>query len=1421
MRRWIPCVAPALVLGIALAAALSLACRSHAPAPADFSARAERARVLFERGDWQGARELRERQVADLLPLLPTDHPDLQAAYIDLAESLHALGDLQGAQDLAERAVGILQATVPPGDPRLVRARAVQARVFATLGWPATAQAAPAILDRPCEEPGASVSPALAQARALLERARKNLSSKEPAAAREDAAQGIELLLASAAEQPAAAELLAALGALSAEVGDLPSAERARRRVVEIRERSLPTDHVDTLAARLDLARTLYLASDNRSARNLQEAVVEALERSQPESLLLIRARRDLANTMRRSGALREARAELESLLEDWDGRLPEDHPELLACRLVLATSLAQLGEFQRSRELMQRVIAGYERTLPEDHPSLLQARQNLALAMREDGDLEEAKELLLRVIASQERSLPPDHPELLRARGNLASVLSDLGDLPGARALKQSVLESYERSLPEDHPELLDARESLALALHNLGDFEGSRALKERVLAAYERILPADHPDLSTARQNLAVTLLALRDLEGARALLEQAVSGLERKLPADHPYLLAARVNLASATQELGDAATAGEIFERVLATRERTLPADHPDIQSVRLSLATARHELGDLAGARELYENVLSAYERILPADHPHRLVALQDLAVVMQDMGELAGARALQERVLECLRQAHPDTHPEVVRARFNLAGTLYEMGDFLAARSLFEQVLAARGETMPDDHPDLLAAKANLAVLLKKTGDLESGRALEASVLEAMERTLPEDHPHLLSARSNLATTLYASGDLRGARTQFEQVFDARAKTLAPEHPDLLAAEENLANTLAKLGEFARAQTLAERVLAARERSLPRDHPDLGASRGSLAATRLALGDVAGVRALVPAMIEGLELRTHSASLLASREACESLALDSALLSQVLAFVDPADAALRARLFALIETRRLVPSVELSVARNDAGLAPLVRAADEARSRLHDRVANTGAPGAASGTEVAELVEARDRAEGALVRGLAERGVFTRPVDTTELARALPEGAAAVGLLRYAGVRPREEGHDLEFGEEHLLAYVLTRRGSLTRIDLGPADALERKVQAWRGALGGSAGRGVGLGYENDPRAGASEEALGSELRERLVDPLLAAAGEGTRTLFVCPDDFVHLVPLDALVSGTGRVGDRVRIVGETSFARLLAPRVGPTGDAVLLVLGAPDYGVAPEEGPTRSPANPSAQSRSLPVFQPLVGAEEEARSVAALFERGLERPARLLIGSEASKDGLVHGVPGAHFVHLATHGWFAPESVKSTLDEDARAASGLRSISFESAVTGLAPLTLCGLALAGANQGRDAVGRVPGILTAEELASFDLRNCELAVLSACETNVGLRRAGQGIQSLQTALHAAGARTAITSLWKVDDAATRRLFELFYSKLWKDKLGKADALWQAKMALRAEGHPPRDWAGWVLSGDPD
>jgi CHAT domain-containing protein len=191
---------------------------------------------------------------------------------------------------------------------------------------------------------------------------------------------------------------------------------------------------------------------------------------------------------------------------------------------------------------------------------------------------------------------------------------------------------------------------------------------------------------------------------------------------------------------------------------------------------------------------------------------------------------------------------------------------------------------------------------------------------------------------------------------------------------------------------------------------------------------------------------------------------------------------------------------------------------------------------------------------------------------------------------------------------------------------------------------------------------------------------------------------------------------------------------------------------------------------------------------------------------------------------------PKARWLHVATHGWFAPESVRSWKDPgpfDSVTGLVLHQDS-QKQVTGMSPMLLCGLALAGANLPENELGRVPGLITAEELSTLDLTKCELAVLSACDTNVGERRAGQGVASLQMALQMAGARSVITSLWKVPDEATRELMTDFYRRMWIQKKPKWRALWEAKVKLRDAKdetgnakYSNRDWAAWILTGEPN
>ena len=405
-------------------------------------------------------------------------------------------------------------------------------------------------------------------------------------------------------------------------------------------------------------------------------------------------------------------------------------------------------------------------------------------------------------------------------------------------------------------------------------------------------------------------------------------------------------------------------------------------------------------------------------------------------------------------------------------------------------------------------------------------------------------------------------------------------------------------------------------------------------------------------------------------------------------------------------------------------------------------------------------------------------------------------------------------------------------------AFVVGAGGELTRVELGPADEIAAAVDRWREALLAPVARGIApAGTEGD-----AEREAGELLRALLLDPLRPVLG-AARRLVVAPDLELHCVPFDALPLGEGRVGDEFAVELRISLRELLDEPVGESSGSTLVALGGVSYFGEPrvfeaellaredaEEETDAPPGEPIAMLRGSQWergFPPLPMTGSEARAIAALCEEVLEDVEPVLLEKRAaSRESLELLAPRARWLHLATHGWFSPESVAS--DSDRPNPGALAQQSREELVRGSSPMVLCGVALAGANRPADSLGRIPGLITAEEISTWDLSGCELAVLSACETNVGVRRAGQGVASLQKALQMAGAQSVITSLWKVPDEATRELMVDFYRRLWFEKKPKHQALWEAKNRLRHARDPSgrpihavRDWAGWVLSGDPE
>jgi CHAT domain-containing protein len=138
-------------------------------------------------------------------------------------------------------------------------------------------------------------------------------------------------------------------------------------------------------------------------------------------------------------------------------------------------------------------------------------------------------------------------------------------------------------------------------------------------------------------------------------------------------------------------------------------------------------------------------------------------------------------------------------------------------------------------------------------------------------------------------------------------------------------------------------------------------------------------------------------------------------------------------------------------------------------------------------------------------------------------------------------------------------------------------------------------------------------------------------------------------------------------------------------------------------------------------------------------------------------------------------------------------------------------------------PLLRSGLALAGANSWLGGLslpdGAEDGLLTAEDVSAMDLRQTELAVLSACDTGLGESEFGEGVMGLRRAFVLAGAKTLVMSLWKVPDAATAELMTEFYRLLLAD-VPRAEALRQSQRRLKGRHPDPFYWGAFICQGDP-
>lgn len=167
--------------------------------------------------------------------------------------------------------------------------------------------------------------------------------------------------------------------------------------------------------------------------------------------------------------------------------------------------------------------------------------------------------------------------------------------------------------------------------------------------------------------------------------------------------------------------------------------------------------------------------------------------------------------------------------------------------------------------------------------------------------------------------------------------------------------------------------------------------------------------------------------------------------------------------------------------------------------------------------------------------------------------------------------------------------------------------------------------------------------------------------------------------------------------------------------------------------------------------------------------------------------------------------------------------SIKNVIDGDFLIFENATKSAFNNINEDYAILHLSTHATAGDFYSPPAIEFYNETLYLPEIYGYNL-DCNLVVLSACETGIGTLRKGEGVLSLARGFSYAGVKNLIVSLWKVNDKSTENLMTNFY-KNYKKTGSKSEALHISKLnyledtSIPALKKSPYYWASFIYFGE--
>jgi CHAT domain-containing protein/Tfp pilus assembly protein PilF len=1001
------------------------------------------------------------------------------------------------------------------------------------------------------------------------------------------------------------------------------------------------------------------------------------------------------------------------------------------------------------------------------------------------------------------------------------SNLLNDLGDLYydqekylKAETLFKKSLSINKKTVGETHPEYLKSLTNLAILYFFQERYNKSELLFLKSLELNETYLEEENNQDYTDLINIVVFSYTSqgKNLEAEKIHLRR-VEILRKNEGEEHPNYLSSLNTLARFYIDQGKYEEAEYLLLNVLEKRKKILGENHGDYVTTLNDLAVLYDEEGKYELAEPIFLKVLESCKEIFGVKHNNYASVLNSLGQFYKTQGEYPKAEPLMLESSEIRKENSGEKSIDYSISLASLGGLYLSQGKYDEAEPLYLKSLEINKEILGEKHPYYAAALNNLALLYNDQGKFKEAENFYIKSLEIKKETLGETHPDYAVSLNNLAINLLNQGKYSEAEPLCLKALEIKKETLGETHADYASSLNTLAHLYNYQGKYSKAEFLFLNAIDIIDKTLGKNHPNYISSVNNLAELYRTMGLNEKASIYFEQFIKVQQKRVIDYTpILTEKELIAFINLKKEELYSPFSFLNDFPTQYPEICVGSFENELLLKNLSL---RNQELLKKSIQ--KSGNKSIQDKylklLRNKREINKLKELSMSEypdsfdaLISATEQLEKELVNESASFLNFKKAILTNlnDIKNKLKSNEVAIDLVSFIYYKKKLTDSIV------YAAFVVGKDFKAPRF----IPLFEQKQLEFLLAMN-----------ETQPdRIRIAKQYFDKFISDLFLKPLEKEL-QGVTTIYLSPSGLGHQIDFAALpISESQTLGEKYKVHILSSPAEIVDYKVSSLdkkSNIELLLYGGIDYDKSNAKTEIKKEiievsddlANLVTRS-GIKNYGYLKGTDYEVEQIKL---KGVENgfTSNIFNGREATEESIkkLDGRVSPFVLHMATHGFFFPDPEKE-YTADILLEQGKSKI-YKTADD---PMMRSGLLFAGANnywrKPNENNNSDDGILTASEISNLDLSACKLVVLSACETGLGEINGSEGVFGLQRAFKMAGVKNIIMSLWKVPDAQTAELFDIFYGECFTGKsIHEAFQIAQSKMKVK---YSPYYWAGFVL-----